>query len=86
MVHCLHHADISNTFPLLEKEMGVERWTACVLLFCLFMHSAKSSIAQEERLAASPSLITRLHLPHAIIVRLHVIKPDVVVLAGSFGI
>ncbi len=34
-------------------------------------HSAKSSIAQEELQAASHYLVTSLHLPHAIVVRLH---------------
>ncbi len=40
----------------------------------LFRHSAKSLNAQEERVATSPYLVTRLHLPHAIVVRLHVRK------------
>ncbi len=39
-----------------------------------------SSISQEERLATSPSLVTRLHLPHAIVVRVHVHIPDVGIL------
>ncbi len=33
-------------------------------LLLLFRHSAKSSIAEEERLATSPWLVTRLGLPH----------------------
>ncbi len=37
-----------------------------LLLLSLFRHSVKSLDAQEER------LVTRLNLPHAIVVRLHV--------------
>ncbi len=36
--------------------------------------------AQEERLATSPSFVTRLHLPHAIVVRLYVRKINIVIL------
>ncbi len=49
----------------------------CVLLF---RHCAKSFNAQDERLATSPYLISRLHLPHAIVVRLHVRKINVIIL------
>ncbi len=42
------------------------------MLLLLFRHSAKSLNTQEERLATSPQLVTRLHLPHMIVVRLHV--------------
>ncbi len=41
------------------------------IVVLLFKHSAKSLNAQEECLATSPLLVTRLHLPHAIVVRLH---------------
>ncbi len=45
----------------------------------LYPLSAESSIAQEERLAkTSPYLVTRLHLLHVIVMRLHVHKTDVV--------
>ncbi len=50
------------------------------LLLLLFRHSAKSLNAQEHRLAISPLMVTRFHLPHAIVVRLHVRKGDVVIL------
>ncbi len=46
--------------------------------------------AQEERLATSPQLVTRLRLPHAIVVRLHLRKSNVVILtqkmAGEIGV
>ncbi len=42
--------------------------------------NVKSLIAQEERLATSPPLVTRLHLPHAIVVRLHECKINAVIL------
>ncbi len=44
------------------------------------MHNAKRLIAQEERQATSPYLVTRLYLPHVIVVRLHVRKINVVIL------
>ncbi len=50
-------------------------------------HSAKSLNAQEERLAISPVLVTRVDLPYVIVVRLYVRKSNVVTLtpetAGS---
>ncbi len=51
-------------------------------LFLLLRHSTKSLIAQQERLATSPQLVTRLHLPHA---RLHVVilTPEA---AGTVGV
>ncbi len=58
-------------------------------MLLLFRHGAKSLNAQEERLVTSPQLVTRLHLPHAIVVRLHVCKINVVTLtpetAGTVG-
>ncbi len=58
--------------------------------FLLLRHSANSSIAQEERPATSSYLVTRLHLPHAIVVRLHVRKICVDILtsesAGLIGV
>ncbi len=55
-------------------------------LLLLFRHSAKSSIAQEERLATSPLFVTRLHRPHAIVVRLHVRKVNVVTLTQETAV
>ncbi len=40
----------------------------------------KSLNTQEERLATSPESVTMLHLPHAIVVWLHVHKADDVIL------
>ncbi len=45
----------------------------------LLTHSAKNSIVQEERLANSILLVAKLHLPHAIVVRLHGHKGNVVI-------
>ncbi len=60
------------------------------MFLLLFMHSAESLNAQEERLDTSPYLVTRLHLPHAIVVRLHVRKSHVVILTpetvGTVGV
>ncbi len=47
----------------------------------LFRHSTKSLNAHEERMATSPYLVTRLHVPHAITVMLHVRQISVVILA-----
>ncbi len=49
-------------------------------MLLLFKHSAKSLGAQEVCLATSLYLVTRLHLTHMIVVRLHVRKSNVVVL------
>ncbi len=46
----------------------------------LFRHSAMSSITHKERLATLLELLTRLQLPHALVVRLHVRKSNVVIL------
>ncbi len=46
----------------------------------LFRHSAESLSAQEEHLATSLYLVTRPHLQHAIEVRLHMRKINVVIL------
>ncbi len=60
------------------------------LWLLLFGHSAKSLNAQLERLSTSPELVARLHLAHAIEVRLHVCKIKVVILttetAGIIGV
>ncbi len=60
------------------------------LSLLLFRHSAEKLNAQEEHLAASPQLVTRLHLPHTIELRLHVRKINVVILtpemAGPLGV
>ncbi len=62
--------------------VGLKAETAVsVLPSMLFRHSAKSLIAKEERLATSPCfLVTRLHLPHVIVMGLHVRKVNVVTL------
>ncbi len=56
----------------------------------LFRHGAKSLNAQDECLATSPWLVTGLHLPHAIVVRLHVRKSNTVILTpekvGTFNV
>ncbi len=51
-------------------------YTKCVtpVVLLLFRYSARSLNAQEEHLATSPQLVTKLQLPHAIVVRLHVCK------------
>ncbi len=56
-----------------------------MLLLLLFKHIAKSLNAQEECLATSPLLATRLDLLHAIIARLHVVilTPET---AGTVGV
>ncbi len=46
----------------------------------LFRHCAKSLNAQEQLHATSPQLVTRIHLLHAILVRLHVRKSNAVIL------
>ncbi len=46
----------------------------------LLSHSAESVNAQKERLTTSPFLVTRLHLPHAIVVKLHVRKINGVII------
>ncbi len=46
----------------------------------LLNYSVKSSITQEQRLATPQKLVTRLHQPRAIIVRLQAHKTDVVIL------
>ncbi len=48
-------------------------------MMLLFRNSTfmKSLNAPDERLATSPYVVTRLHLPHAIIVRLHVRKSNI---------
>ncbi len=56
------------------------RGLTTMLLMLLFRYSAKSLNAQEERLATSHQLVTRLHLQNAIVVRLHVHKADNVIL------
>ncbi len=56
------------------------------LLLLLFRHSAKSTNAQNEHLATSPQLVTRLNLPHAKVVRLHVRKMNVVILTPETAV
>ncbi len=49
-------------------------------LLLLPRHNAKTLNAQEGRLATSPQLVTRLQLPHAVVVRLHVRQNGIVIL------
>ncbi len=64
--------------------------TCLLLLLLLFRHSAMSLNAQEDHLATSPYLVTRFHLPHAIVVGLHVCKITIDILtletAGAVGV
>ncbi len=57
-----------------------------LLLLLLFRHSAKSLTAQDERLATLRRMVTRLHLPHAIVVRLNVRKGNVVILTPETAV
>ncbi len=52
----------------------------------LFRHSVKRFSSQEERLATSPQLVTRLHLLYAIVARLHVRKINVVILTPETAV
>ncbi len=52
----------------------------------LFRHSAKSLNAQDERLAISPHLVTRPHLPHAIVAGLNLRKSNVVILTPETAV
>ncbi len=52
----------------------------CDTVLVLFRHNAKSLNAHEERQTTALKFATRLHLPHAIVVRLHVRKINVVIL------
>ncbi len=56
------------------------------VLMLMLRLSAKSLNAQEERLATSPKLSTRLHLPHTIEVRLYVRKINVVILTPETAV
>ncbi len=60
------------------------------LLLLLLRHRAKNLNAQEERLATSPQLVAKLHLPHMIVLRLHVCKSNIVMLTletvGTIGV
>ncbi len=56
------------------------------MLLLLFRHSANSLNAQEEHLATSPKFMTRLHLPHAIVVKLRVRKRNVVILTPETAV
>ncbi len=46
------------------------------MLLLLIRHSAKTLNAQEDRLATSPQLVARLHLPHAIVMGLRLRKTN----------
>ncbi len=64
-------------------------WMARRLVLLMFRHSAKNLDAKKY-LATLPLLVTRLYMPHAIVVRLHVRKSNVVILtqetAGIVGV
>ncbi len=70
--------------------MANDVYDTLLSLLLLFRHSAKNLNAHEERLATSPQLVTRLHLLHAIVVRLHALKSNVVILTpgteGTVGV
>ncbi len=80
----LHRPDSQPEFPLPRRTAYPPFYAKCdvlqLLLLFLFVHSTKSSIVQEECLATSAYLATRLHLPQAIEVGLHVRKINVVIL------
>ncbi len=57
-----------------------------LLVLLLFRHSAKNKNAQDERLAISSLMATRLHLPHAIVVRLDVRKSNVAILTPETAV
>ncbi len=75
------YTPMDNT-PLYSISSVCHPWGKLLLL--LFRYSAKSLNAQEERLATSPQLVKRLHLPHAIVVRLHVRESNVAILTPVF--
>ncbi len=56
------------------------------MLALMLRHSAKNLNAQEECLATSPYLVRRLHLPHAIEVRLRVRNINVVILTPETAV
>ncbi len=57
-------------------------FTPGVVVFTLLCRqNARNLNGQEERLAPSPLMVTRLHLSHAIVVKLHVSKINVAILA-----
>ncbi len=78
--------DIVNWPPEMIRERGKYFLAVQALPLLLFRHGAKILNAQDERLATSPKLVTRLHLPHAIVVRLHVCKSNVVILTPETAV
>ncbi len=63
-----------------------ERGRDARALWLLFRHSAESENAQDERLATSPSMLTRLHLPRAIVMRLLVREINAVILIAETAV
>ncbi len=57
-----------------------------LLMLLLFSHSAKRLNVQDERLATSLYLVPKLHLLHAIAVRLNVRKSNVVFLTPETAV
>ncbi len=55
-------------------------------LLLLLGHSAESFNTLKKRLAPSPYLVTRLHLPHAIAVRLHMRNINSVILTPETAV
>ncbi len=56
------------------------------LLALLFRHSVKNVSAQEECLATLYQFVTRLYLPHAKLMRLHVCEINVVILTPEMAV
>ncbi len=59
---------------------------ARAFLLLLFRLSAESSIAQERAPGCFTLWVTRVHLPRAIVVRLHVRKINVVILTPKMAV
>ncbi len=72
---------LSVGLSILDEATDVARSAPLVwLLLLLLRHNAEGLTAQGERLATSPSLVTMLHLLHAIVVRLHARKINIDIL------
>ncbi len=76
---------INNPIDSILLRSTLRLWCSCGASCC-----AKSLSDQDQRLAISPQLATRLHLSHAIVVGLHLRKSNVVILtpetAGTVGV
>ncbi len=80
----LYHADFIYSLLLLRIRKGTRAFFVLrakpPFLLLLLRHSAKSSIAQHECRATSPYLVTRLNLPHAIVMRLYTNTDNAVII------